>query len=188
MIVYYDTTSSNQVMAIYSEGTSSTVWTTAGYTQASVNDPTLIQAVKDNGRDCTVTVVDSVVTVVTPFDNPMDHTLAILKQQRYVEIDTRTRELIDAGFVHDSKTFSLSDQAQSKWHGKYNARADVTFPFNVSAVNNESYSVADGPTAKTMYLLVVNTVSGHLESGGALKDSIFAAVDKAAVDAITDTR
>jgi len=110
------------------------------------------------------------------------------KEVRYQEIDKRTRELITVGFVHATKTFSLSEQAQSKWHGKYNARADVTFPFDVATIDNDAHTVADGAEAKTMYLLVVNTVNGHIESGGALKKSIFDAVDKAAVDAVVDTR
>jgi len=74
MIIYYDTASSNQVMAIYSEGTGSTVWTTAGYTQASVDDPSLQQDILDNGRDCTVMVVAGIVTVVTPNTNPSQPT------------------------------------------------------------------------------------------------------------------
>jgi len=160
MIVYYDPTDNNQVQAIYSDTTTSTVW--GGFTEVEVTDAALVADLMKYGRDCRVTIVADEVTAVTQFDHPVDHSLANLKIDRYDEIDKKTVELIDAGFVHDSKTFSLSRAAQSKWHGKYNARADVTFPFKVTTISHEAYSVVDGPEAKTMYCATFFTLTSWL--------------------------
>lgn len=116
--------------------------------------------------------------------------LGILKTQRYLEIDTRTQELIAAGFVHDSKTFSLSLNAQHNWHSLLTV-ADkqwLTFPVTVSTFDNDEYSLANVAALDNFAQAGFNAVFGHLTSGRDLKKQIFDATTKAAVDAVVDTR
>ena len=53
MLIYYDTTRDNQVMAFYTGGSNSTVWAAKGYTALEVrNDSFLARQVAAAGRDC----------------------------------------------------------------------------------------------------------------------------------------
>ena len=184
MQIFYNEADNNQVQAIFTDNTASEVWD--AFTKVAVTDAELIALLLDNGRDCRVTIVAGEVTAVTPFAYPVS--LAVYKTNRYPAIDRRTRELIAVGFAYDGETFSLSSQAQSKWHGLYNASSDLTFPVKVTTVDNNEYSIPDGPTGKAMYLTGINTVKTHLDSGRTLKKSIYDAADKAAVDAVIDNR
>ncbi len=109
------------------------------------------------------------------------------KQLRYNEIDYKTGLLIAPGFTYDTKIFSLSGNAQLNWSEIHTNEDKFIFPLAISTVDNDEYS-----------LLLVNVhsfweagkdaVKGHLDTGRVLKKSVFDAVDKAAVDAVVDTR
>ena len=68
MIVFYDPNNGNQVMAVYSHDTESTVWTDQGFLRAEVNDRTLFNSLS---RDSRVTVVNREVTSATARINPI---------------------------------------------------------------------------------------------------------------------
>jgi len=114
--------------------------------------------------------------------------LSDLKIFRNKEIDTRTEELIALGYTYDSKQFSLSLNAQTNLIGLDNVRTELTYPITYSTIDDSSYSVVDAATIHAMYLTALGTKKAHLDSGRVLRDSINAAVDIAAVNAIIDNR
>lgn len=114
--------------------------------------------------------------------------LAAYKDIRHEEIDARTEELItDTGFVFDSKTFSLSGNAQRNFDRQLDEEPKYSFPIDISTKDNDTYSLAVNDNAN-FWIAMKDGVNTHLDSGRVLKKSIFDAVDKAAVDAIEDTR
>ena len=68
MIVFYDPNDGNQVMAVYSGDTDSTVWTARGYLRAEVNDAGLQG---DIDREFSVTIVNGEVTAIAARPNPI---------------------------------------------------------------------------------------------------------------------
>lgn len=113
--------------------------------------------------------------------------LANLKARRYLEIDGRSMQLIAAGFTYDSQTFSLSIPAQITWSSLKENESDFTWPVEVSTLDSNTYSLAQA-NLTAFWTAGRDAVQGHLDSGRALKKSVFDAVDKAAVDAIVDNR
>jgi hypothetical protein len=107
------------------------------------------------------------------------------------EIDARTDELIAAGFTYDSKTFSLSQAAQSRLTGINQVRDDaaVTYPIVWNTLDDsDTLSIVDSAALLTFYLTAMGTYRTHVDSGTALKDDVRAATTIAAVDAVVDSR
>lgn len=118
--------------------------------------------------------------------------LDLLKQQRRLEIDIRTQELIAGGYSYGGKTLSLSPNAQSYLIGM-KAGLDLftgaDFPIVINTLDDlDAYSIPDATDAATVYGTAMATVKAHLGSGTTLKESIRDAADKTALDAIVDTR
>jgi hypothetical protein len=118
-------------------------------------------------------------------------TLDNYKALRYHEIDARTEELILNGFSYASKVFSLSQNAQINILALHETRNDpaLIYPIEYSTLNDsDNYFVIDADDLHSMYLTALATKKAHVDSGTLIKDSIRAAVDEAAVDAIIDNR
>jgi hypothetical protein len=113
------------------------------------------------------------------------------KKLRYCDIDKRTGELISAGFVYQSKIFSLSQNAQINILALDETRNDpaLEYPIKYNTIDDlESYNVVDADDLHSMYLTALATKKGHVDSGTNLKTSIRDAATKADVDAIIDNR
>lgn len=117
---------------------------------------------------------------------PKEVTLADYKQLRYNEIDGKTVSLI-THFDFDSRQFSLSLAAQSNWTNIKSNTSNFTFPLEITCINNDSYDLAEVDVT-AFWTAARDVVKTHMDSGRALKKSIFDAVDEAAVDAIIDNR
>lgn len=113
--------------------------------------------------------------------------LAENKIIRYQEIDQKTGELIASGFTYDSQIFSLSSNAQANWNALKNQKTSFTFPKNVTTINSNTYSLTE-INVDALWDAGKLVVDGYLDSGRALKKSIFDAIDQAAVDLVIDTR
>ena len=118
---------------------------------------------------------------------PTDLTLADYKKLRYNEIDGKSMALIDTGFTHDSKVFSLSSFAQLNWHTLMNQTAQFTFPKDVSLKNNSKHSLTEA-NVSVLWADGKAFIESVIDGGRNLKQSIFDAVDESAVDAIIDNR
>ena len=105
------------------------------------------------------------------------------------KVDARSGELISAGYTFSSKQFSLSINGQINILATDVSNADMTFPFDYNTIDNlDKLVVTDATMLHNMYLTALATKKAHLDSGTTFKDSIRAAADKAAVDAVVDTR
>lgn len=117
-----------------------------------------------------------------------DHTnLATLKQERIIFIDHRTRELISEGFEFDNERFSLSAPAQSNWLGLKTLESLLTFPVEVTTIDDKSYSITSA-NLNSFVGVAAGVKQSHLDSGRVLKVSINNALNKTSLDAITDNR
>lgn len=109
------------------------------------------------------------------------------KAYRYDEIDSRSQELIAAGFVYATKTFSLSHNAQINWDNLKNNTSEYIFPKDISTTDSDTYSLAS-VNLSAFWAEKEMILNGHLDSGRALKKQIFDAVDRSASEAIIDNR
>lgn len=127
--------------------------------------------------------------------------LPALKEARYLEIDTRTTELIEMGFGYGGKVFSLSRQAQSNLLGvqasinKASRKGILTqfeaavFPLTFNTLDDStSIDIATVNEFDTFFDVAFGTGKAHLESGTSLKEAIRNAATKAGVDAVVDAR
>ena len=113
--------------------------------------------------------------------------LSEYKQVKYEAIDLKTGSLIIVGFVYDSKTFSLSANAQSNWNVLKDEEPEFTWPVEISTIDNDTYSLT-AANLDAFWNAGKDAIKDHLDSGRAYKKSVYDAVDKAAVDAVVDTR
>ncbi len=117
--------------------------------------------------------------------------LSTAKTEKCGAIDLRTVELISAGFVYSSKTFSLSDAAQHKLMGIHQIRDDAgtSYPIKWNTIDDtDVISLADSAAVHSFYTQAVSTYRGHVDGGTSLKDQVRAATTVAGVEAITDSR
>jgi len=124
-------------------------------------------------------------------DSYLDLNLEDYKKLRYKEIDARTVELIDQGYVYKTKIFSLSSNAQTNILALDSTRDEpsLTYPIIYNTIDdNESYSIIDSTDLHNMYMTALGTKKIHLDSGTNLKNSIRDAVSEEAVDSIIDNR
>lgn len=70
MVVFINPTT-QQVMALYSHDTTSTVWTAQGFSRVVLDDPEIIAEVSRHGRDCALQFSGSTVTGVIARPNPV---------------------------------------------------------------------------------------------------------------------
>jgi len=137
-----------------------------------------------------------------------------VKNTKNAAIDFRTNELFNAGFVHDSQIFSLSNNAQRNWIGissvvngnifsaliggtpttfaAYNGTLAAVeasfFPLQVSTIDDMEYEFTTYAEFISFFNAGFAIADAHYASGRALKVQVNAAVDEAAVDAIIDNR
>ena len=117
------------------------------------------------------------------------HALAVAKTRKFVAIDARTDQLISEGFTYSAKQFSITLSAQNKIMGSHQIRAGLAYPLSWNTIDDgDSYDIVDGADLEAFYLAAFAELRGHLDSGTALKASVRAAADVAAVDAVVDGR
>lgn len=115
--------------------------------------------------------------------------LALAKQAKCKEIDTRTDELVGAGFTFGAKQFSLSLSAQLTLIGARLSKTDLTYPVEWNTIDDgDKHSIANFGELDTFFLTALGTVRAHLDSGTSLKDQCRAATTIAELDAVVDNR
>ena len=140
----------------------------------------------------TVDIIGVSISNVTGLDavvnNHEAEPLSAYKATKNDEIDARTRELIEQGFLYSGEWFSLSDNAQRNWTALNAARDALTYPFPVSTKTDGEHIIANAVDMQTFTLTALAAANTHYSSGRALKIQVNAAADKDAVNAIVDTR
>lgn len=117
--------------------------------------------------------------------------LSEYKDYRYAQIDKKSGELIANGYVHATKTFSLSHLAQTNLLGIYVARDELwmTYPITYNTIDDhDTHDIQDASEIEAMYQLALGTKKTHLDNGTALKNQIREASTATAVQAIIDNR
>lgn len=117
---------------------------------------------------------------------PLD--LVTERSRRWAEIDTRTADLIAAGFVFDGHTFSLSASAQMNWTNLMISAALLPYPVAVSTADDGQYTLPTTGAVQAFYATGIGAVKAILDAGRVLKLAVGAATTKAAIDAVVDNR
>lgn len=111
------------------------------------------------------------------------------KKLKFDEIDERTSELIDLGFVYNTKTFSLSNNAQLNLLGIDIKRNDGILPITFNTIDDLSEeTLTTAEQVDAFFMTALGSKKAHLDSGTALKLQVRNAADKDAIDAIVDAR
>lgn len=109
-----------------------------------------------------------------------------IKNIRYSEIDSKTADLITAGFSFGGHIFSMSLTAQINWSNFPNL-PDQLFPLNVVDASEEVY-VLSLANKLNFYFSALNHKNQYLQSGGILKAQVKACETIEAVNLIIDNR
>lgn len=119
------------------------------------------------------------------------------KEQKILEIQYRTDQMIDLGYVHSGLVFPLTREAEGDYTqdpqtnilALFSTRSDLTYPIDFNTINGLNvYSCPDAATIEAMYMTALATKKSHLDSGTALNNLVRAATTKAEVFAVTDLR
>lgn len=116
-------------------------------------------------------------------------TFAENKAQKIAEIDQRTREIIETGFLYGGQTYSLSDRGQLKILWYLNMAASLTYPVSVDVIDDSAKTSLVDEAAVTAWAKAArDALKSALDSGTTLKTSVRSAVTIADVRAIEDNR
>lgn len=113
------------------------------------------------------------------------------KEQRFTEIDEKTKELILQGFLYNGKVFSLSLNAQINIEALHSSRLDslLTYPITYNTLNDlEVYNIPDADDLHLMYFTALGTKKSYVDSGTGLKNSIREAQTISELEEIIDNR
>lgn len=119
------------------------------------------------------------------------HGLDAKKQSLCSQIDKRTDELIDEGFVYGLKKYSCSLRSQAKAASihQFKDDPDVTYPIKWNTRDNRGAGqIVSGADLEGFFKTALGTVRYHVDSGTALKDLVRSATTMQELDAIKDDR
>jgi hypothetical protein len=120
-----------------------------------------------------------------------DAHLQDFKDQRYVEIDAKTAEIIARGFPFgtDNYIFSLSMVSQTNIMAAFQAKDMLTYPFDWGTLDdNHSTTIDSGDTLTMFFAAALQTVQVAKFGGEAVKRVINACTTAAEVKAVVDPR
>ena len=115
------------------------------------------------------------------------------RKRRYREIDTKTRELIQAGFEHPAVSgqfFSLSAEAQRYYLLLDSTRSEAgVAPVTIDFIDNSgSLALTLATDIRSFFIAAAAGVQTHQASGTVLKALVRVATTIADVEAIVDSR
>ena len=120
-----------------------------------------------------------------------EHGVEAAQKLRYVAIDQRTFELIDAGYTFEGHQFSLSMAAQSTLLALDMTRNDpsLTYPIEFNTLYDDAeYMLDDATDVHNIFLTALGTYRYHRDAGTALKTAVRNCTTVAAVNAVVDDR
>lgn len=135
--------------------------------------------------DITQSELDAIIVAYIPAVGGLDG----LKRKKYLEIDTKTDELMALGFTHAGRQFSLSIPSQINWTNIGINPNLLTYPYGISVLDDsEVYSFADAAEITAAYYEAVSRKEYLIQSGRDLKSQVLAASSQAEIDAVVDAR
>lgn len=120
--------------------------------------------------------------------------LPALKLTRHTEINTHTDELLLTGFEYPAESgqmFSLSVAERNAIFALDSMRSEVSLSYPIvwnTEDGTAKVSLADAAAVRAFALAAFGVYRAAYDAGTTLRDSIRAAADKAAVDAVVDNR
>jgi len=112
--------------------------------------------------------------------------LALVKESKITDIDSKTQELINNGFTFDGQIFSMSLTAQINW-SNFPQLPDVMFPLSVMTKEDTAY-ILSLANKMNFYYSALAYKNQYLQSGGVLKGEVMACNTYDCVNAIIDNR
>lgn len=109
------------------------------------------------------------------------------KKAKQVEVDVRTRELIDEGFTFDSKVFSLSLAAQMNWNQRKHSTDSFNWPNVITTKEGRGYSLAEVDVVN-FWTAHRDGIKSHYDSGRTIKIAIHNATTIPEIEEADDTR
>lgn len=136
---------------------------------------------------------EDVKTDITDFYNDIVQTdwLNYYKAIRFSEINNKTQELINLGYVYNGFAFSLSEKAQTNILALYSTKDDVhlIYPILFNTIDDlNTFEAVDANIIADMYYTALATKKAHLDGGTVLKNQIRQATTVDDVDAVQDNR
>ncbi len=110
-----------------------------------------------------------------------------LKDQKSAEIDAKTRQKIEEGFIFNGELFSLSEHAQLNWIGIKASLDILTFPIEVSTKGRSKLILTEVDSIP-FCLMALGTKQYWLDTGRNLNILVEAATTVAELEAIIDDR
>jgi hypothetical protein len=116
--------------------------------------------------------------------------LEILKEDRNIEIDKRTDELILGGFIYNNILFGLRHADQMNWIGIKLASDSgmITFPFPVTTKDSSVYNLVSTADVAGFFGTGLSVMTSYMTGGRDIKVLINNAVDEIALNTIVDNR
>jgi len=111
-----------------------------------------------------------------------------LKTIKCSEIDDKTNLIGLIGFTFDNHIFATDADAKQNWVGIYTAKDYLTYPFAVTAKNNEQYFFQNSQEIANFYLTGINSIYQVISSGRELKTKVMECTTKECIDSIVDPR
>lgn len=102
-------------------------------------------------------------------------------------IDTKTTTLLEGGFSHAGKVFSMTDNGQRKVVEYAHLDANQ-FPKSVSAMDESKYSIPNQGDMVQMRKAMIERIASITSDGSDLKQDCLDAIDQTALDAVVDNR
>lgn len=117
--------------------------------------------------------------------------LEAYKLQKLEIINSKTAEMIEAGYTYNGLQFSLSDRAQTNILALYSTKDDpiLSYPIKFNTIDDlNTFDAVNASEIANMYYSALATKKGYLDSGTVLKEQIRNATTKTEVDSISDNR
>lgn len=136
---------------------------------------------------------EEVKTEITDFYNDIVEAdwLNYYKRTKFDQINNKTQELIDLGYVYNGFAFSLSEKAQTNILALYSTKDDVhlIYPILFNTIDDlNTFEAIDANTIADMYYTALATKKSKLDAGTVLKSQVRDATTVFEVDAIEDNR
>ena len=127
---------------------------------------------------------------VEQVDGMIDVGLAVIKEVKIVEIDTKTSALIRDGLPFDGHKFDMDTEAQGNWTNLYYGVTTnvLPLPVQVATIDDQTYTFSDKTKVTQFYLTGLGFVQTLLASGRTLKTRVNNAVSIEDVITIVDHR
>lgn len=115
-------------------------------------------------------------TDVTIIDNkPIFDKVAALSRIGKHLLDEEASSKFSTGFQYNGVTFSLSNNAQSKWNSFFTARNSLPYPFSVADIQNENFvTISNASDIVAIHAASSNRISEILSENTIAKQTIAA--------------